>query len=62
MLAEDEVEERFVRAMGPGGRNVRNEATAVELRLDIGASSLSPEVKERLTGWAGGPSRLTAYW
>ncbi|PWT84440.1 MAG: aminoacyl-tRNA hydrolase [Blastocatellia bacterium] len=53
VLDESEVEERFVRAVGPAGQNVRNEATAVELRLDIGASSLAPDVKERLTAVGG---------
>lgn len=48
-----EIEERFVRAMGPGGQNVRNEATAVELRFDIGSSSLPQDVKDRLVALAG---------
>jgi ribosome-associated protein len=52
-LGDQEVAERFVRARGPGGQNVRKEATAVELRLDIGASSLPPDVKERLTALGG---------
>src|SRR5579864_4581040 len=52
-LGDGEVEERFVRAIGPGGQNVRREATAVELRFDIGASSLPPDVKDRLTALAG---------
>jgi ribosome-associated protein len=52
-LDDREVEERFVRAMGPGGQNVRNEATAVELRFDIGASALPPDLKERLEALAG---------
>jgi|SRR5579864_2987676 len=52
-LDDREVEERFVRAIGPGGQNVRREATAVELRFDIGASSLQPDVKDRLLGLAG---------
>jgi ribosome-associated protein len=47
-LDDRELEERFVRATGPAGQNMRREATAVELRLDIGASSLPPDVKERL--------------
>jgi ribosome-associated protein len=52
-LGDREVDERFVRAMGPAGQNARNDETAVELRFDIGASSLSPDVKERLTALAG---------
>jgi ribosome-associated protein len=52
-MNDREVEERFVRAMGPSGQNARREATAVELRLDIAASSLPPDVKDRLVALAG---------
>ena len=52
-LDEREVEERFVRASGPGGQNVNKVATAVELRFNIAASSLPPDVKDRLTRLAG---------
>ena len=52
-LDEREIEERFVRAMGSGGQNVRKEATAVELRFDIGSSSLPQDVKDRLMALAG---------
>jgi ribosome-associated protein len=52
-LDDREVGERFVRAIGPGGQNVRREATAVELRFDIGASSLQSDVKDRLRELAG---------
>lgn len=52
-IGEHEVVNRFVRAKGPGGQNARKEATAVELRLDIGRSSLPRDVQERLIALAG---------
>ena len=49
VLHEHELDERFVRASGPGGQNVNKVATAVELRFDIAASpSLSEPVRARL--------------
>lgn len=53
VLDDREVNERFVRAAGPGGQNVNKVATAVELRVDIPTSSLPPDVKERLITLAG---------
>ena len=52
-LDERELEEHFVRASGPGGQNVNKVSTAVELRFDVRASSLPPDVKERLLTLAG---------
>lgn len=53
-LPEDELEESFVRAAGPGGQNVNKVSSAVQLRFDVMASpSLWPDVKERLLKIAG---------
>jgi len=57
-IDEREIDERFVRASGPGGQNVNRVSTAVELRFDVARSSLPDEVKTRLATLAG--SRMTS--
>ena len=57
VIEDRELDERFVRASGPGGQNVNKVSTAVELRLDVRASSLPDDVKQRLMTLAG--SRMT---
>ena len=57
-LDESTLEERFVRASGPGGQNVNKVATAVELRFNLSGSQLPEDVKQRLIGLAG--NRVTA--
>jgi ribosome-associated protein len=56
-IEERELDERFVRASGPGGQNVNKVSTAVELRFDVRASSLPLDMKTRLIALAG--SRMT---
>jgi len=57
-IEERELEERFVRASGPGGQNVNKVASAVQLRFDLRRSpNLPDDVRERLARLAG--NRLT---
>lgn len=58
-IPERELEERFVRAAGPGGQNVNKVATAVQLRFNVARSpSLPVPVQTRLQRLAG--RRMTA--
>lgn len=53
-IEESEIEERFIRASGPGGQNVNKLASAVQLRFDAAHSpSLPDEVRARLIRLAG---------
>ena len=57
-LDEKEIDERFIRAAGPGGQNVNKLSTAVQLRFDVRRSPSLPEaVRGRLERLAG--RRLT---
>ena len=57
-ISEDELEERFIRASGPGGQNVNKLASAVQLRFDVRRSpNLPDDVRARLERLAG--RRLT---
>jgi ribosome-associated protein len=53
VIPDDELDERFVRASGPGGQNVNKVATAVELRFNVAASALPEALKARLMRLAG---------
>lgn len=47
-LSLEEISISAIRSQGAGGQNVNKVATAIHLRFDINASSLSPLYKERL--------------
>lgn len=58
VIGENELEEHFIQAPGPGGQNVNKVATAVQLRFDVARSpSLPQDVRDRLMALCG--RRLT---
>lgn len=57
-IDEAELEERHIRASGPGGQHVNKASTAIQLRFDVMRSKSLPDVvKSRLRRLAG--SRMT---
>jgi len=52
-IDERELEERFIRASGPGGQNVNKLSTAAQLRYDTRRITLAADAEARLNRLAG---------
>ena len=53
-IQENEIQESFIRASGPGGQNVNKVSTAVQIRFDVVHSpSLPEDVRARLIRLSG---------
>jgi len=59
-IPESEIEERFDTSGGPGGQHANKNETVVTLRLDIAASSLPDDIKDRLGRRLGDVVEVTA--
>jgi ribosome-associated protein len=56
-IPESALEEKFLAGTGPGGQNVNKVETACQLRVDVFALGLAPDVYRRLKTLAG--SKMT---
>jgi ribosome-associated protein len=52
-IDEADIEERFVRASGPGGQNVNKVSSAVELRFDAARAHFPSDMRVRLRTLSG---------
>jgi ribosome-associated protein len=53
-IDEQEIEESFIRASGPGGQNVNKVSSAAQIRFDVRRSpSLPEDVRARLSALSG---------